>query len=367
MIRSASIVRVAGVSIFAMMLLAQAKAVAAAGGGAPTADSARKVAPRVRFDNPTFDFGEVRAADGVEHDFVFHNEGNAELAVTRVRIACSKCITIREFTKSVAPDATGRVALKLETYHMRERVSSTAWVHTNDPDQPQVRLRFVGRVIRAISVKPSTTAYFGRLSPDEVAVRELTLEVQREAPITITEAICTDKQIKTELVEVAPGRKYTLRISTAPPLRKGRSHASILLRTDDPKSGDERLRVSLNVPDRIHASPGRLYIVVYPNRDSKRILSLYSMDKAPVGITSLTIEPEGIPVKCVPVSPHARAHDERLQAKIELTVPAGPAPYDRAGRLVIETDDGEFPRIIVPIQFRDMPGPARDRPISGNR
>lgn len=65
----------------------------------------------IAFENKTHDFGTIEEADGrVSHDFVFENQGNAPLVISRVQASCG--CTTPSWTKSpVEPGQKGKITV----------------------------------------------------------------------------------------------------------------------------------------------------------------------------------------------------------------------------------------------------------------
>jgi hypothetical protein len=67
-------------------------------------------APKIHFQNTTYDFGKLSSGQPARHDFIFTNVGNAVLEITGVRPACG-CTAAGEWSKTVEPGKTGTIPL----------------------------------------------------------------------------------------------------------------------------------------------------------------------------------------------------------------------------------------------------------------
>ena len=102
--------------------------------------------PRLIIDSPTLDMGEVKPGSLVSSKFTFTNQGDAPLQILEVRPGCS-CATA-EFDSVVAPGQAGQITIPLNIYPewAGQQFRKAAWVITNDPLTPQLRLIMSGQV-----------------------------------------------------------------------------------------------------------------------------------------------------------------------------------------------------------------------------
>lgn len=102
--------------------------------------------PRLFLDQPAYEAGEVKAGTSVSHQFTFKNEGDAPLTISEVRAGCG-CM-VSDFDREVAPGGVGRVTITMKIYQewAGHSLRRTAWVLTNDPVAPQIRLTMSAKV-----------------------------------------------------------------------------------------------------------------------------------------------------------------------------------------------------------------------------
>lgn len=96
--------------------------------------------PRLILDQPVHEAGEIEAGTTITHEFIIKNEGRAPLLISEVRAGCG-CI-VPAFDKNIAPGDSGKVTISMKVYRewAGHSLRRTAWVITNDPISPQVRL-----------------------------------------------------------------------------------------------------------------------------------------------------------------------------------------------------------------------------------
>lgn len=101
---------------------------------------------RIRFEGLSHDFGELRADEKVEHDWLYHNEGDAPLKILRTRSSCGCTMTLLD-GEVIAPGAQGTLKVAFDPAGQHGTVTKTLAVVSNDPDRERVLLTVKARVI----------------------------------------------------------------------------------------------------------------------------------------------------------------------------------------------------------------------------
>jgi hypothetical protein len=136
----------------------------APGGEAPAADAAPKAAPEgphpvAKCAEPVHNFGETWMGPTLTHAFVIKNEGDAPLEIVKVRPACG-CTAAGEHPKTIAPGQSGEFPFSLNSTKLRGAYDKMITVTTNDPVNPDLRLKLTGNCKRYVDILP-THAIFG--------------------------------------------------------------------------------------------------------------------------------------------------------------------------------------------------------------
>ncbi|MDR2945243.1 MAG: DUF1573 domain-containing protein [Candidatus Adiutrix sp.] len=102
--------------------------------------------PQFVIEQYAHDGGEVNPATLFTHTFTFKNEGDAPLLITRVLTGCD-CL-VAKVDREVAPGAAGQVTVSIRVYRewAGQEINKAAWLYTNDPLNPQVRLLMSAKV-----------------------------------------------------------------------------------------------------------------------------------------------------------------------------------------------------------------------------
>jgi len=67
--------------------------------------------PVITWEKSTYDFGDIRQGEKVEHTYTFTNTGNQPLIITNVQVTCG-CTTPKGFPRDpIAPGQTGQITI----------------------------------------------------------------------------------------------------------------------------------------------------------------------------------------------------------------------------------------------------------------
>lgn len=120
--------------------------------------------PKVRVDDPVFNFGRLDPLTAHQHTFVIHNDGTEPLELTEGPTTC-KC-TVATLKDGAVPPG-GKVGVVMQWNTGRDLVySHTATIYTNDPRQKVVKLKLEGRVEVLLRCQPERLV-FSRVDPGE--------------------------------------------------------------------------------------------------------------------------------------------------------------------------------------------------------
>jgi hypothetical protein len=69
---------------------------------------------QIAFNEKSFDFGQVKAGDKLEHTFVFENKGKTPLVIKQVLTTCG-CTAIKWSKTPIPPNEKGEITVKFDT------------------------------------------------------------------------------------------------------------------------------------------------------------------------------------------------------------------------------------------------------------
>ncbi len=143
----------------------------AAGFAAAAGDAAPGGRVRAVFKEVAWDFGTVRQADVLTHEFVFKNTGDATLVVERVETTCG-CTAAIVSANRIEPGREGRIKVSLDTHGYAGRMTRYIYLISNDNDNDRRELSVTAEII----VPPSPRIELDRYNLD------LGLSLEGESP-----------------------------------------------------------------------------------------------------------------------------------------------------------------------------------------
>jgi len=106
--------------------------------------------PKIKFKELTHGFGKIKQGAVLTHDFVFSNEGDSTLIISKVLTSCG-CTAALASDDHVAPGKEGKIEVKFDSQGYGGEISKVIYVDTNDPGQPRMMLE----VTADIEIPPS--------------------------------------------------------------------------------------------------------------------------------------------------------------------------------------------------------------------
>ena len=117
----------------------------------PDDQKSNVVGPKIKFEETTFDFGEIEEGTYAKHVFTFTNIGDKPLLLKEVKPACG--CTASDWTREpVMPGETGNVTAVFNSHGYGGRTfHKSVTVTTNMNENGQVILFFKGSVIKKVT------------------------------------------------------------------------------------------------------------------------------------------------------------------------------------------------------------------------
>lgn len=224
--------------------------------------------PTSDVNEPVFDWGSVLQGEVVIHDFELKNTGGSALKIERVKPSCG-CTTVN-FDKIIAPGATGKITLKVDTKKFSGMVRKTAQVSTNASKITQ-QLTMTGKIELAVIIEPKLP----RIQMVKgVPTKPLTISLKKASKyeFKLNKVSTKTEVVSVTMKEIEPGNSYELTVT--PDLSKAEDsrkyhYAEINANvTVKDKSFDLPVRVSITVKERIEATPPSVY---FSRRDTDKL------------------------------------------------------------------------------------------------
>ena len=116
--------------------------------------------PKIRCDNPKYEFKEIWGGEQVKHTFIIHNDGDAALKILNVRGGCG-CTTVQDYDKTIPPGGKTNVSFAVRTSPQASTKTVHPTITSNDPVNPNLRLTITGKVKKAITLEPASGVNWG--------------------------------------------------------------------------------------------------------------------------------------------------------------------------------------------------------------
>lgn len=210
--------------------------------------------PRIAFDTPIYDFGEVKSGEVVKHTYVFTNVGGAMLQVSNVHASCG-CTTAGEWTKQVEPGKTGSIPIQFNSGGFGGTVGKSITVTCNDTNQPNVILQIKGKVWKPVDVIPQFAVLNLTASAPSNATT-VRIVNNEQAPLVLSMPECANQAFAVELKTIQPGKEFEMVIRTASPLSAS-VQAPVTLKTSSTNLPVINITAWANVQQEIMVMPSR--------------------------------------------------------------------------------------------------------------
>jgi hypothetical protein len=245
----------------------------------------------------------------------------------------------------VAPGAEARIHFKLDTSNLEGKFEGTILVYLNDPALPQARLSFSGHVVPAIELSPRPAFFVaGQRGQGNRAAIEI---VNHESePLTVEKIEHPAAQrFTTQLEALKPGQRYRLTLALRPDGPGGRAADTILIRTSSKRMPVLKVGANTYLYERVHAFPDLVDFGTWRANEAggAAITLMIHQEGGSDFKAQLSSDVPGLSLKA-----ERGPKKDRYQVEITLLsekVRVGPMK----GSIVIDTNDAEFPRVIVPV------------------
>lgn len=213
--------------------------------------------PQAIFPQLSYDAGTVEAGVEVTHTFEVKNAGLADLLITQVNPSC-EC-TLADFTKVVPPGQVGHITLRTKTPIFGPNFATTAWVYSNDPTNPLVRLTLRGTIHQLVQLLPSPSLVI-RTTRGETAQASLTLVNRDHSPLKILGVASTNPEFTTKLRTLREGQHYELTVKLKAKKADGQFTALLTVLTNKEKLAKIPIAVVATVVPRVQVWPEQLVL-----------------------------------------------------------------------------------------------------------
>jgi Protein of unknown function (DUF1573) len=304
--------------------------------------SATPGGPKAVFPGAEFDFGEVLSGAVVEHDFVLNNKGSAPMLIEKASMTTP--LLVAQMPHEVAPGGEGRFHFKLDTANLEGKFEGTILVSLNDPAMPQARLVFSGRVISPIELSPRP-AFFVAGQRGRGNRADIEIVNHESEPLRIEKIEHRTERFTTQLETLKPSQRYRLTLALKPDGPGGKAADTILIRTSSKRIPMLEVGANTYLYERVHTFPDVVNFGTFRVGDAGHaaVILMIRQEGGKDFKVQLSTDVPSLGLKS-----ERGPKGDQYQAEVTLslqTIPVGPIK----GSVFIDTNDREFPRVIVPV------------------
>jgi hypothetical protein len=309
--------------------------------------------PHAAFGPTQYDFGNVRRGEKVLWAFQIRNVGDTPLELKGVQF--SRPGMTARLPGQIEADKDGTMSLEWATDRVQGSVRGVAIVQTNDRRAPSVTLVLTGTVHAPIDIEPIPAVFLSAFRGEDVH-RELTLRSNQPGPVTLRLLPDSRTHYVAALEPVEPGRTWRLTVKPAPGTLPGRYEETLRIGSDDSAIGMLDLAVNVFVKADVYTNPTELdFGEIRLSRIRQQpgalgFLEQFIILKKRAGtfrLRSLRSDVAALALRATPASSESGTF--RIDAGL---LPEGLQPGTLEGTIWIETDDPEFPRLVVHVRGR---------------
>ena len=303
-------------------------------------------APTITEPLSSFEFGTVTQGTLVTHVFVLRNPSAAPLRILGVNL--SPGLRTSGFPAQVGPNEQIDLAVSFSTSGMRGPYSGELRLRLDDPGRPEAVFTLAGMVVPAIEFRPHA-AFF--VTGDRQTPAQASIEIvnHQKAPLRITRLEYPRERFDARLESVEEGSRYRLTITLRTDATGGIRQDVIQLHADDGRV----LRVAANtrLRERVYTFPAEVDLGTIEH-------ALLDDDGGDRPAQTLMVYQVGggdfqarftTDIKGLAIAAERGPKGDRWQATVTLdraAAAAGPIQ----GHIVVETNDPEVPRLVVPVK-----------------
>jgi uncharacterized protein DUF1573 len=305
--------------------------------------------PRAVFSETTFQFERVLVGAVVEHDFALKNAGSAPLRIIGVRMTSPLIVT--SMPASVAPGSEAKIRIKLDTSGLRGHFPGAIQVTLDDPNLPEASLEFEGDIVPSVEVSPAPAFFLaGRRGEHRQASVEI-INYEPE-PLRVDELPHPSERFSTKLEALEEGRRYRLTLFLRPDGPGGRHSEPIVLTTSSRSHPALTIVANTLLRERVYTFPDAVDFGTIRVSDIDRnpqllqltaqTLMVYQFGGADFSVTLRTDLPQ------LTFSSERGPQGDRYQNTLTL-IQQKLMPGAIRGSIFLETNDKEFPLLVIPV------------------
>ena len=302
--------------------------------------------PDIQFEQKVYNFGTVKQDEKITHIYNFQNMGDEPLIINNIDWSCG-CIEVDSSLKKISPGESGWVKVIFDTQDRQGRVGKTISIHSNDPDEPIVKLRMRGYMQTEILIKPRRI-YFGGYKKDKPVTKKLRILQGGDKKIKLLKVEAESKYVtSTEPAGIIneEGNGYQIEVGLSPDVPIGRLRSNLVIYTDSKTQPVVNIPVNANVSGDIVIKPTMLVFSLASKQDQvTKVLKILSNSKEEFKILKIEDDIDYISTKIFPLE---EGRSYQITVEIQPDIPL----VNLEGKISIHTNYSKQPVFEVPINI----------------
>ena len=164
--------------------------------------------PKITFETPGINFGEVPPNQLNKGQIKFTNTGAGALKISKVARCCSVVATLAEDKKEYAPGESGAVNVEWRSGSQPINFARELVIHSNDKSNPAAKLKIQANIVLRVTWEPKRLRLF--LDEDNGGSQNLTISSLDDQPFSITSFKSTSDCITADFDPSVKATKFVL-------------------------------------------------------------------------------------------------------------------------------------------------------------
>ena len=293
----------------------------------------------------THSFGVIKQGEIISYTFIIRNTDVVPLNVKGLELS-HRGITARA-PSVIAAGAEGKVTLTWDTRFAAGKLAGEGVLYFDDPLQKPVVLALSGVVKPPIEFVPARAVYLSLFKGESGEQTVTIINNDETHPLQITRIDRRGQHFVADLNTLETGKVYSIVIKVLSPPPPGRYSEALEIHTDDPTRSPLMIGVNILVKENLYTFPHRLeFGTVHGSQVAGQVTQSLLVKKRE-GQFEIKRVTSTIPSLRFERQPEGKSGTFRIDVTIDSTQLK---PGKTTGILHIETDDSEFPEVVVPVR-----------------
>ena len=290
-------------------------------------------------------FGVVKQGDVISYTFVIRNTDVVPLNIERFEL--SQLGMTARATPMIAAGAEGKITLKWDTRNVTGKVTGKGILYFDDPVQKPVVLVLSGAVKPPIEFVPARIVYLSTFKGESAAQTVTIINNDESRPLEILRIERRGEHFVAELHTPRSGDVHNIVLTIPSDTAPGRYLEALEIHTDDPTRSPLMIGVNILVKENLYTFPQNLEFSTMHGSQVTGQVTQSLLVKKREGQFEINRVTSTIPFLAIERGPDGKSGTFRIDVSIDSTQLK---PGTTSGVLRIETDDSEFPEVVVPVR-----------------